>query len=263
MQCTVHSHTHCYFFGRSNVPFIGHALSMERYLASDILQKILSFIGPASVAAMYGLRLINNFYADFAGTRSDFVVVGHPEYNLGKVRSDYGYKEGWDTTGIPSIPGRSLPGDRIHKMGTGKYLKALAKPEVKPKYKERVLAKSRSEPQVRRGDEPQGDINSFFEELLMVDKLPPCLPNRLTAGWANDMRSQAVMKHYSSVQEELESLRDRVQRSPEVVKAELETDDAWRYYALHFKQAQKNDAQLRRVKMKANKWVQQAMRGTA
>lgn len=35
--------------------------------------------------AMYGLRLINNFYADFAGTRSDFVVVGHPEYNLGKA----------------------------------------------------------------------------------------------------------------------------------------------------------------------------------
>lgn len=34
---------------------------------------------------MYGLRLINNFYADFAGTRSDFVVVGHPEYNLGKA----------------------------------------------------------------------------------------------------------------------------------------------------------------------------------
>ena len=25
MQCTVHSHTHCYFFCRSNVTFIGHA----------------------------------------------------------------------------------------------------------------------------------------------------------------------------------------------------------------------------------------------
>eukprot|EP00438_Fugacium_kawagutii_P031898 Skav201099 [mRNA] locus=scaffold3879:55809:67629:- [translate_table: standard] len=97
----------------------------------------------------------------------------------------------------------------------------------------------------------------------MVDKLPPCLPNRLTAGWANDIRSQSVMKHYTSVQEELESLRGRVQRCPQAVKAELEADDAWRYYALHFKQAQKNDAQLRRVKLKANKWVQEAMRGTA
>eukprot|EP00434_Breviolum_minutum_P004622 symbB.v1.2.004073.t1/scaffold200.1/size464218/3 len=212
---------------------------------------------------MYGLRLINNFYADYAGTRSDFVVVGHPEYNLGKVQSDYGYKEGWDTSGIPSIPGRSIPGDRIQKMGTGKYLKALAKPEAKPKYKERVLAKSRSEPQVRRiGDEPGGDIDTFFQELLSVDKLPPCTPNRLTAGWANDQRSQSVMKHYTSVQEELESLRRRVRRSPEAVKVELQVDDAWRYYALHLKQAKKNDMQLRQVKSKASKWLEKAMKGT-
>eukprot|EP00913_Durusdinium_trenchii_P022275 g20928.t1 len=63
--------------------------------------------------------------------------------------------------------------------------------------------------------------------------------------------------------EELESLRGRVQRSPDAVKVELEVDDAWRYYALHLKQAKKNDLQLRQVKFKANKWVQQAMRGTA
>lgn len=151
-------------------------------------------------------------------------------------------------------------------MGTGRYLKALAKPEPKPKYKERVLAKSRSEPQLaarKVGDEPGGDIDTFFQELMSIDKLPPCTPNRLTAGWANDLRSQAVMKHYSSVQEELESLRGRVQRSPDAVKVELEVDDAWRYYALHLKQAKKNDLQLRQVKFKANKWVQQAMRGTA
>ena len=29
MQCTVHSHTHCYFFCRSNVTFIGHATSLD------------------------------------------------------------------------------------------------------------------------------------------------------------------------------------------------------------------------------------------
>ena len=54
MQCTVHSHTHCYFFGRSNVPFtpIGHALSMERYLASDILQKILCRLFSQSLVAL-------------------------------------------------------------------------------------------------------------------------------------------------------------------------------------------------------------------
>ncbi|CAJ1345095.1 unnamed protein product [Effrenium voratum] len=211
---------------------------------------------------MYGLRLINNFYADYAGSRSDFVIVGHPEYNLGKVRSDYGYKEGWDTRGIPSLPARSIPGDRIQRAGTEKYLKSLARPEPKPKYKERVLAKSRSEPQVRKA-EPKGDIDDFFQELTSFDKLPPCSPNRLTAGWANDMRSQPVMKHYNAIQEELEGLRSRVLRAPGVVKAELQSDDAWRYYALHLEQAKKNDLQLRQTKQKANAWVQKAMRGTA
>ena len=31
MQCTVHSHTHCYFFCRSNVTFIGHATSLDSW----------------------------------------------------------------------------------------------------------------------------------------------------------------------------------------------------------------------------------------
>ncbi|CAE7227625.1 unnamed protein product [Symbiodinium natans] len=215
---------------------------------------------------MYGLRLINNFYADFAGSRSDFVIVGHPEYNLGKVQADYGYKEGWDNRPIPSLPGRSMPGDRIQRMGKAAYLQALAKPARKPSYKERALSKSQSDPQVgtrvKASKDAGGTIDTFLEELQSFDKLPPCAPNRLTSGWANDIRSQPVMKHYSAVQEDLDVLRRRLQRTPGAVKAELQQDDAWRYYDLYFQQAKKNGEQIRQTKLKANKMMEKAMRGT-
>mmetsp|Transcript_17588 Transcript_17588/g.41338 ORF Transcript_17588/g.41338 Transcript_17588/m.41338 type:complete len:216 (-) Transcript_17588:96-743(-) len=214
---------------------------------------------------MYGLRLINNFYADFAGTRSDFVIVGHPEYNLGKAQSDYGYKEGWDNRPIPSKPGRSLPGDRIQRKGKAAYLEALAKPACKASYKERALAKSQSDTQVRAragGRDAGSTIDTFLEELQAMEKLPPCSPNRLTSGWANDIRSQPVMKHYSAVQEDLEVLRRRLHRTPSAVKAELQQDDAWRYYDLYFQQAKKNGEQIRQTKLKANKMMEKAMRGT-
>ncbi|CAE7373897.1 unnamed protein product [Symbiodinium sp. CCMP2456] len=218
-----------------------------------------------NVMDMYGLRLINNFYADFAGTRSDFVIVGHPEYNLGKAQSDYGYKEGWDNRPIPSKPGRSLPGDRIQRKGKAAYLEALAKPPCKASYKERALAKSQSDTQVRArasGRDAGGTIDTFLEELQAMEKLPPCSPNRLTSGWANDIRSQPVMKHYSAVQEDLEVLRRRLHRTPSAVKAELQQDDAWRYYDLYFQQAKKNGEQIRQTKLKANKMMEKAMRGT-
>mmetsp|Transcript_5769 Transcript_5769/g.10320 ORF Transcript_5769/g.10320 Transcript_5769/m.10320 type:complete len:216 (-) Transcript_5769:162-809(-) len=214
---------------------------------------------------MYGLRRINNFYADYAGTRSDFVIVGHPEYNLGKVQSDYGYKEGWDNRGIPSLPARNMAGDRIQRMGKAAYLQALAKPSQKPKYKERALAKSHSDTQVgsRAGaGSSAGDVDAFLEELQSLERLPPCAPNRLTSGWANDIRSQPVMKHYSSVQEDLEVLRRRLQRTPSMVKAELQQDDTWRYYALYLQQAKKNGEQIRQTKQKASKMMEKAMRGT-
>eukprot|EP00439_Symbiodinium_sp_Y106_P046033 s4092_g5.t2 len=253
---------------------------------------------------MYGLRLINNFYADFAGTRSDFVIVGHPEYNLGKAQSDYGYKEGWDNRPIPSKPGRSLPGDRIQRKGKAAYLEALAKPACKASYKDRALAKSQSDTQVRAragGRDAGSTIDTFLEELVSyhrclqcfdmlivefvrlssidgswppyrsapfllelqaMEKLPPCSPNRLTSGWANDIRSQPVMKHYSAVQEDLEVLRRRLHRTPSAVKAELQQDDAWRYYDLYFQQAKKNGEQIRQTKLKANKMMEKAMRGT-
>eukprot|EP00931_Biecheleriopsis_adriatica_P078373 TRINITY_DN51838_c0_g1_i1.p1 TRINITY_DN51838_c0_g1~~TRINITY_DN51838_c0_g1_i1.p1 ORF type:complete len:237 (-),score=41.37 TRINITY_DN51838_c0_g1_i1:78-725(-) len=213
---------------------------------------------------MYALRMINNGYSDHAGTRSDFVVVGHPEYNLGKVRSDYGYKEGWDTRGIPCLPPRSIPGDKIRRMGTARYIKALSEPEKKPKYKDRVLAKSRSDTQVGMNTSHGSDgggFEGFIQELESCDRLPSCAPNRLTAGYANHSRHQPVMKHYTAVQEDLNSLKTRLRMSPETVKAELQIDDSWRYYSQYLKQAKKNENQLRHTKFKAAKTVEKAMRG--
>eukprot|EP00440_Ansanella_granifera_P008677 gb/GFBE01009403.1/.p1 GENE.gb/GFBE01009403.1/~~gb/GFBE01009403.1/.p1 ORF type:complete len:218 (+),score=42.82 gb/GFBE01009403.1/:1-654(+) len=215
---------------------------------------------------MYALRMINNGYADHAGSRSDFVVVGHPEYNAGKVRSDYGYKEEWDTRGIPSMPPRSLPGDKIRRMGTTKYLRLLAEPAQKPKYKERVLAKSRSDTQIGRSmssttSNDGGGFAGFLKEIDSCDKLPSVAPNRLTAGYANHIRHQPVMKHYNGIQEDLADLKTRLRLAPEATKADLLMGDSWRYYALHLKQAKKNDLALRTTKLKATKTMERAMRG--
>jgi len=220
---------------------------------------------------MYSLRLINNGYADHAGSRSDFVVIGHPQYNLGKVGADMGYKEGWDTTGTPCLPKRSLPGDRMRRMGKGKYLESLRSTEHKPSYKERVLAKSQSDTKVGAirslystafspGD-PQGSLDTFVDQLQASDRLPACIPHRTTSGYANHIRSQPVMKHYTSIQEDLVDLRMRLRLAPEATKAHLQADDAWRYYALHLKQANKNEGQLRRTKMNATATVKKAMSG--
>ncbi|CAK8990255.1 unnamed protein product [Durusdinium trenchii] len=178
---------------------------------------------------MYGLRLINNFYADFAGTRSDFVVVGHPEYNLGKVRSDYGYKE-------------------------------------------RVLAKSRSEPQlaVRGGSEAELPGAQNRSPSMRRNRKEPsdrrvgqrsAITSSAAAQWGGKIgpasargnvkgsgkifaclsgdgellapaREETVAMY---TREELESLRGRVQRSPDAVKVELEVDDAWRAGTLNEK----------------------------
>ena len=42
MQYTVHSHTHCYFFCRSNVTFIGAEFSLERLWITVLSQTLIS-----------------------------------------------------------------------------------------------------------------------------------------------------------------------------------------------------------------------------
>ncbi|CAL1152170.1 unnamed protein product [Cladocopium goreaui] len=48
---------------------------------------------------MYSLRGYGgNHLGMFAGTRSDFIITQHPEFNLGRLASERGLGHQWDTT---------------------------------------------------------------------------------------------------------------------------------------------------------------------
>lgn len=225
---------------------------------------------------MFALRQINNNYSDFAGTRSDFVVVGHPEYQGGKVPSESGYGTGWDTTDVKRLPKRSPAADRLRSTGFSRHVRRIAEVPVEPRQtlKERALARSRSSPQLASasssshgfaagGGGSRHEFDAFLAEMGSPDKLPPCSPNRTSAGFCNHLRSQPVCKHYAAVQEDLKDLRARLKVAPESTKVELLTDDAWRYYAAHLNQARRNEANWRRSKLRATQTVQAKMSSTS
>mmetsp|Transcript_24480 Transcript_24480/g.68780 ORF Transcript_24480/g.68780 Transcript_24480/m.68780 type:complete len:245 (+) Transcript_24480:140-874(+) len=101
---------------------------------------------------MYALRGINNNYADFAGSRSDFVVVGHPEFNLGRNSADYGFPGGWDTSPIPRYPAKNAAGEKLRREGHGPLVRRLTSQASPKPLKERALARRiNSAPQLLAG----------------------------------------------------------------------------------------------------------------
>ncbi|CAE7454345.1 unnamed protein product [Symbiodinium necroappetens] len=66
--------------------------------------------------AMYSLRGCGgNHFGMFAGTRSDFIITQHPEFNLGRVASEQGLGNQWDTSRYASRINRSFVLQRLHE----------------------------------------------------------------------------------------------------------------------------------------------------
>lgn len=221
---------------------------------------------------MYALRKINNHYADFAGTRSDFLVVGHPEFNLGVAGCDGGYKPEWDTTPTPHHIPRSLPGDRMRRSGSLAHIKRVTSPTldttgrpVKGTLKARALSRSASHPidpgklPIDAGGSFQ-DIDSFMADLARSAKLPPVGMQVASAGYGNHIRGQPKCKHYAMVQEDLNDFRVRMKSAPQKVREELLEDDAWKYFASHLEQARRREAEHRRQCNKAIKTLSAVVR---
>eukprot|EP00928_Gymnodinium_smaydae_P088625 TRINITY_DN72692_c0_g1_i1.p1 TRINITY_DN72692_c0_g1~~TRINITY_DN72692_c0_g1_i1.p1 ORF type:complete len:228 (-),score=29.95 TRINITY_DN72692_c0_g1_i1:119-802(-) len=213
---------------------------------------------------MYGLRTINNGYADFAGTRGDFVVVGHPEFNLGKSRALYGYGPGWDTSKIPCYPARSQPGDRLRRAGVKNHINRLTDATPKPTYKERALARSASAPGSRlcgrMSDITDAEaLEAFIEDVSTAKVLPSCGPARTTAGYANHIRSQPLCKHYTAVQDDLADLQSRLRMAPDATKNELKQEDCWKYYSSYLELGRRKEGHLRKERMKSLPNVKAAM----
>ncbi|CAE7434041.1 unnamed protein product [Symbiodinium natans] len=65
---------------------------------------------------MYSLRGCGgNHFGMFAGTRSDFIITQHPEFNLGRVASEQGLGSQWDTTRCAARVNRSFVLQHLHE----------------------------------------------------------------------------------------------------------------------------------------------------
>jgi len=195
---------------------------------------------------MYGLRHINNMYSEFAGQRSDFIIMGHPEYNLGKVRCQKLGDE-WDQRRRVK-PARSIVAQNVFAIKSsadictsGLYMKPL---------KERAMERSRPGPK----DTPpsMASLNGFLTALdadsghplpLAKSLSAPALPINAANDWTQQCHSHivesasdnhmnsVVSRHYKGLRTGLSDLKSRMKANPEKTKQELASSGAWRYYA--------------------------------
>eukprot|EP00929_Paragymnodinium_shiwhaense_P114441 TRINITY_DN82842_c0_g1_i1.p1 TRINITY_DN82842_c0_g1~~TRINITY_DN82842_c0_g1_i1.p1 ORF type:complete len:223 (+),score=37.41 TRINITY_DN82842_c0_g1_i1:111-779(+) len=202
---------------------------------------------------MYGLRLMNNGYADYAGSRGDFVVVGHPEYNRGKITSDNeGYGVKWDTTPIPHFPRKSVASDRLKKRGVARFIKEISTVQPKASYKERALARTKSDPLVGyRKTDGGGEFCRFMAELENPETTPSMGPPIITSGYGNHVRTQPLHKHYKHLHDDIEDLKARLKLAPEATKRELLDGDLWKYYAQHMGAARRQEDSRCRTKARS------------
>lgn len=191
---------------------------------------------------MYSLRSINNMYSEHAGTRSDFIIVGHPEFQMGKVRScTRGMPSGWDDRQIPSKPGRNIARARSF----GALVCQLTDMSPRGTLKERAHHRTAKLSPPRS---PRVALHHSFDAFL-AELLSPTgedLPGRTAASFAQTKGWTPVCRRFSAIEYELDKLRKRYKVDPEATVQSLKDNDVWQYYASHLEQAQKINNYLKR-----------------
>jgi len=219
---------------------------------------------------MYGLRRLNNAYSEHAGNRSDFIIVGHPEYNKGRVygevlsparlgRSVQNPK--WDERKVPCHPKRSPAADRLRESGVGDLWKRVstAQSSPAPTLKARALSRSRSlgvaGPRGRSScgsvdlGDGLGDLRSSFNNFVQAMALP--LPyfeppgEGMGSGTSNAMAASGTRRHYTSMRTHLEEVQEQLRRDPEYARQELWETNSWKYYALQLENARRLEGRRR------------------
>lgn len=177
---------------------------------------------------MYALTKINNHYSMFAGQRGDFVVVGHPEYKLGRYGSEQGLGKGWDTT-------KFATGVNPNASATMKKLQAsrrVGSPRLrglepkKPPLKARALERSKSASDVSAAG---GDtMDNFIKTLTAPGSLPDVHKNP-----HNLQYMLHSTRHFVEKRDQLADLKEALLQSRDIgrVRKELEQGNAWRYHA--------------------------------
>jgi hypothetical protein len=205
---------------------------------------------------MYGLRSINNMYSEFAGTRSDFIVVGHPEFNGGKVGSSSGFGKGWVDEPIPCNPKTSPAIQNVkRKGGSAKILHRLRQvpDEPAPSIKSRALARAESAAAVDTSNSlDANDVRHNFDAFIAAIKAPESLPAfrpdlmRTTQGAGNHSVEGAGCRRHAAFQEELQDVIQRLRRDPVGTERDLLKTQAWKHYAFHLEMARRREHHFQR-----------------
>ncbi|CAE8591728.1 unnamed protein product [Polarella glacialis] len=200
---------------------------------------------------MYGLRSINNMYSEHAGSRSDFLIMGDPQFQFGKVHScTKGYHASWDARPVPAHPRKNMARAR----STGDLVKQLYAPGPIGLLKERALQRSMTKFDVPPLS-PRGSgalVNSFaaFQDALLADgeaQRPKFGEQglRTAASVAASKGHAPTCRHFSSIHKDIAELKDKMKANPQKTKDSLLATGAWKYYAIHLEQDRQMATQMR------------------
>lgn len=199
---------------------------------------------------MYGLRGISNFYE--GGTRSDFIVVAHPEYALGKVGSCRGFDQKWDQSQVPTRPPAGPSTLRLRNAGADLLERISVPLQTLPNPRDRVIAKAVSAQSITRSPMRLAPVDTDFQAFLhaLREVLGDSEPShfrrtreedvkgkalgyegRLTSGYFNNITEAGVSSHRRGTHESLLDLARRYASDPEAVACELRLNGSWRYWA--------------------------------
>eukprot|EP00929_Paragymnodinium_shiwhaense_P075389 TRINITY_DN3853_c0_g1_i1.p1 TRINITY_DN3853_c0_g1~~TRINITY_DN3853_c0_g1_i1.p1 ORF type:complete len:226 (+),score=47.38 TRINITY_DN3853_c0_g1_i1:161-838(+) len=188
---------------------------------------------------MYGLRCMNNLYKEHAGSRGDFIIVGHPEWQNGKVSKPSPL---WDPSMPRCHPRNSPAAQRLRQSGEAALVKRLTQDLPGSPRPQRGLEKARSKNLSRSFSTPDMSgsqaFESFVERLTTAASGGEALPRIKNAGTpliiggggTNDLGERGACRHYNSLSEELTGLADRLRREPERTRQLLEDSGSWKYW---------------------------------
>lgn len=204
---------------------------------------------------MYGLRSINNMFAEHAGTRSDFIIVGHPEYQHGKIRSETsGLGRGWDTKRA-MVPQKHLASSRsfgtlVSELSSPQPWVPLKEKTLKKQAMMKELAETSPEGKLGRSSSTGGlhrDFDAFLERLnAPQEEHVNGRTSRTPLSFAKNKRHATVCRHFAARHDEIEDLRKQLQQKPDATQKLLRESGAWKYYALQMEQDQRLKAQFER-----------------
>lgn len=197
---------------------------------------------------MYSLRKINNLYSEHAGSRSDFIIVGHPEFNYGKVKLERGFSKDWDTrrvvglrNNIIKVPSEGALAARLTAPGPQGSLRERA---------ERRAAGTSPRLSPASGAGSSAGFESFLAAITQREAgaaagSSPGLAQRTAASIARKECHSSASRLFSNIHEELGVVREQLRSRPEETRRRLKEGGAWRYYAGHLEQERRVESTMR------------------